>query len=75
MLGRPLVAAQVTATETNPMRDDLQTQRIARWSNRLRDERVLERLLGALAAHRRVFASVGVTHAVMLEPALRAGVA
>ena len=74
VLGRPLVAAQVTATETNPMRDDLPTQRIARWSNRLRDERMLQQLLEALAAHRRVFASVGVTHAVMLEPALRAGV-
>ena len=74
VLGRPLIAAQVTAIETNPMRDDLPTQRIARWSNRLRDERMLQQLLEALAAHRRVFASVGVTHAVMLEPALRAGV-
>jgi hypothetical protein len=35
---------------------------------------MLRRLLGALREHQRVFATVGVTHAVMLEPALRAGV-
>ena len=73
LLGRPLVAAQVTGLETNPMRDDLPTQRIARWSNRRRDEHMLRRLLDVLREHRRVFATVGVTHAVMLEPALRAG--
>ena len=71
MMGHPLVPRDVTGHETNPMRDDLPTQRIARRSNRLRDEHMLERLLGALADHRRVFAVVGVTHAVMLEPALR----
>jgi hypothetical protein len=73
LLGRPLVAAQVTGLETNPMRDDLATQRIARWSNRRRDEHMLRRLLEALREHQRVFATVGVTHAVMLEPALRGG--
>jgi hypothetical protein len=31
----------------------------------------VERLLAALAAQPRVFATVGVSHAVMLEPALR----
>ena len=74
LLGRPLVAAQVTGLETNPMRDDLPTQRIARWSNRRRDQYMLGRLLASLREHQRVFATVGVTHAVMLEPALRAGV-
>jgi len=72
LLGRPLSARQVTAAETDPMRDTLPTQRIARLSNRLRDEHMLRQLLDALAAHQRVFATVGVTHAVMLEPALRA---
>jgi hypothetical protein len=75
VLGRPLAARQVTAMETDPMRDDLPTQRIARRSNRLRDEHMLRRLLEALGEHERVFASVGVSHAVMLEPALRAAVA
>jgi hypothetical protein len=75
LLGRPLVPVHVTGLETNPMCDDLPTQRIARWSNRRRDEYMLRRLLEALREHRRVFAIVGVTHAVMLEPALRAGVA
>ena len=74
LLGRPLVAGQVTGLETNPMLDDLPTQRIARWSNRRRDEHMLRLLLQALRRHRRVFATVGVTHAVMLEPALRAAV-
>jgi len=74
LLGRPLDAAQVTGLETNPMCDDLPTQRIARWSNRRRDEHMLDRLLEAVSVHRRVFATVGVTHAVMLEPALRAAV-
>ncbi len=72
LLGGPLTVARVTALETNPMRNDLPTQRIARLSNRLRDEHMLRRLLEALAEHVRVFATVGVTHAVMLEPALRA---
>jgi len=74
LLGRPLVAAHVTGLETNPMRNDLPTQRIARWSNRRRDEYMLRRLLDALREQERVFATVGVTHAVMLEPALRAAV-
>jgi hypothetical protein len=73
LLGRPLITAQVTGLETNPMRDELATQRIARWSNRQRDEYMLRRLLDARRRHPRVFATVGVTHAVMLEPALRAG--
>jgi hypothetical protein len=73
LLGRPLVAGQVTGHETNPMLDDLPTQRIARWSNRRRDEHMLRLLLEALRRYQRVFATVGVTHAVMLEPALRAG--
>ena len=74
-VGHPLAARRVTAHETNPMREELPTQRIARRSNRLRDEHMLRRLLEALAAHRRVLAVVGVTHAVMLEPALRAACA
>ncbi len=74
LLGRPLVAGSVTGHETNPMLDDLPTQRIARWSNRRRDEYMLRLLLAALRTHPRVFATVGVTHAVMLEPALRAAV-
>lgn len=72
VVGHPLVARSVTGHETNPLRDELVTQRIARRSNRLRDEHMLDRLLAALADARRVFAVVGVTHAVMLEPALRA---
>ncbi len=72
VVGHPLVARRVSGHETNPMRDDLVTQRIARRSNRLRDEHMLHRLLDALAHYRRVFAVVGVTHAVMLEPALLA---
>ncbi len=72
ILGHPLSARRVTAHETNPMCDDLPTQRIARWSNRQRDEHMLGRLIAALRTHRRLFAAVGVTHAVMLEPALRA---
>jgi hypothetical protein len=55
------------------MLSELPTQRIARRSNRLRDEYMLGRLLRAVAAHQRVFATVGVSHAVMLEPALRVG--
>jgi hypothetical protein len=35
---------------------------------------MLRRLVDALAEHERVFATVGVSHAVMLEPALRAAV-
>ncbi len=72
VVGRPLAPRRVTGHETNPMRDDLLTQRIAQRSNRLRDEHMLRRLLAALAQYRRVFAVVGVTHAVMLEPALLA---
>jgi hypothetical protein len=75
MLGTTLMHAEVTGVETDPMRDELSTQRIARLSNRLRDEHMLARLLEARAAHERVFATVGVTHAVMLEPALVAAVA
>jgi hypothetical protein len=74
VLGRSLVARRVTAIETDPMYDDLPTQRISRLSNRLRDEHMLRCLTGALAVHQRVLATVGVTHAVMLEPALRAAV-
>jgi hypothetical protein len=73
VLGRPLSPRHVTAMETDPLSDDLPTQRIAQVSNRLRDEHMLRRLLDALAGHERVFATVGVTHAVMLEPALLAG--
>lgn len=74
VLGGSLVVRRVTARETDPMRDELLTQRIARLSNRLRDAHMLRRLLDAVTAHRRVFATVGVSHAVMLEPALRIGV-
>ena len=70
VLGRALAARQVTAFETDPMYDDLPTQRISRLSNRLRDEHMLGRLVDAVTKHKRVFATVGVTHAVMLEPAL-----
>ena len=72
VLNRRLSPRQVTATETNPMLNALPTQRIARRSNRLRDEHMLRRLVDALREHRCVFATVGVSHAVMLEPALRA---
>jgi hypothetical protein len=72
VLGSPLAPRRVTAFETDPMYDDLPTQRIARLSNRLRDEHMLRRLSDALAEHERVFATAGVSHAVMLEPALRA---
>ena len=72
VLGRPLSPRDVTAFETDPMRDELPTQRLSRRSNRLRDEHMLAQLRAALDAHRRVFATVGVSHAVMLEPALRA---
>jgi hypothetical protein len=75
LLKRRLVPRSVTAVETDPMRDELPTQRISRVSNQLRDEHMLEQLLAALAAHRRVFATVGVSHAVMLEPALRQALA
>jgi hypothetical protein len=74
VLGRPLEARRITAVETDPMRDDLVTQRIARLSNRLRDEHMLRQLIDAVARHGRVFAAAGVTHAVMLEPALLAAV-
>ena len=72
LLGQPLAAASVTARETDPMRSELPTQRIAQRSNRLRDEHMLGRIVDEVARHRRVFATVGVSHAVMLEPALRA---
>jgi len=72
LMGHPLRHSEVTGRETDPMQDRLPTQRIARHSNRRRDERMLSCLADALDTHRRVFASVGVTHAVMLEPALRA---
>lgn len=75
VLGRPLAVREVTAIETDPLRDALLTQRIARHSNRLRDEYMLRCLLAALDAHASVFATVGVSHAVMLEPALRAAAA
>ena len=71
VLGRSLSARDVTAIETDPMRDELPTQRISRLSNRLRDEHMLRRLIDALRRHERVFATVGVSHAVMLEPAIR----
>src|SRR5262249_51624536 len=67
LMGRRLVPGEVTGVETNPMRADLPTQRIARWSNRRRDEHMLRRLVEAVRRHDRVFATVGVTHAVMLE--------
>src|SRR5262245_62157153 len=75
LLGRPLAVRGVTALETDPTCDDLPTQRIARRSNRLRDEHMLVRLIDALGNYRRLFATVGVSHAVMLEPALRAALA
>jgi hypothetical protein len=71
VLGRSLDARRVTALETDPTYDVLPTQRIARRSNRLRDEHMLGRLIDALDQHARVFATIGVSHAVMLEPALR----
>jgi hypothetical protein len=75
VMGNGLEARRVTALHTDPMRDELPTQRIARLSNRLRDEHILSCLLASLTTHRRVFATVGVSHAVMLEPALRAAAA
>src|SRR5262249_17686015 len=64
VLGKPLSPQRVTAFETDPMRNDLVTQRIARLSNRRRDEHMLDCLLKALSCHGRVFAAVGVSHAV-----------
>ena len=75
VLGRPLAPRRVTAAETDPTRDALPTQRIARRSNRLRDEHMLRQMVDALARHERVLATIGVSHAVMLEPALRSAVA
>jgi hypothetical protein len=72
LLGHSLRPAAVTALQTDPMFDDLPTQRISRLSNRLRDEHMLRRMIDRMTAHSRVFATVGVSHAVMLEPALRA---
>ncbi len=72
LMRHPLRRAEVTGRETDPMQERLPTQWIARHSNRQRDEHMLSRLVDALDTHRRVFATVGVTHAVMLEPALRA---
>jgi hypothetical protein len=71
LLGAPLEPRGVTAWQTDPMHDELPTQRISRLSNRLRDAHMLDRLLDAVARHQRVLATVGVSHAVMLEPALR----
>ncbi|MDX2170170.1 MAG: hypothetical protein SF182_24070 [Deltaproteobacteria bacterium] len=75
LCGRPLVVERVTALDTDPTRREQLTQRIATFSNRLRDEHMLDALLAALEVQPRVFATVGVSHAVMLEPALRAGLA
>ena len=75
LLGQPLSPRAVTAKETDPMFDDLPTQRISRLSNRRRDEHMLDCLVDSVRHHQRVFATVGVTHAVMLEPALRAAFA
>jgi len=72
LLGAPLAVARITARETDPMSDDLPTQRISRLSNRLRDEHMLHCLIDAFGRHRCVFATVGVSHAVMLQPALLA---
>lgn len=70
-LGGRLDRRAVTGLATDPTRAELPTQRIATFSNRLRDEHMLARLTQAVDQHGRVFATVGVTHAVMLEPALR----
>lgn len=75
VLSYPLAPRSITGTHTDPMRSELLTQRIARLSNRRRDEYMLRQLIAAIGTHRRVFATVGVTHAVMLEPALRAAIA
>jgi hypothetical protein len=72
ILGHRLVREAVGAELTDPMRDDLPTQRFARLSNRWRDEHMLRCLDAATRMHPRVFGCLGVTHAVMLEPALRA---
>lgn len=75
VLGYPLAYRSITGVHTDPMRSELLTQRIARLSNRRRDEHMLRQLLAAGSIYGRVFATVGVTHAVMLEPALRAAAA
>lgn len=75
VLGTPLEPRRVTAWQTDPMLDELPTQRIARLSNRMRDEHMLARLVDAVEEYQRVLATVGVSHAVMLEPALRATLA
>lgn len=64
-------ARRVDAVWTDPMREELPTQRVARLSNRHRDLHMLRALRQAAERFPRVFATVGVTHAVMLEPALR----
>lgn len=70
LLGNPLDPASVTAAATDPMHETLPTQRISRLANRLRDEHMLAQLQAALERYGRVFATIGVSHAVMLEPAL-----
>lgn len=74
VMGTALVRDDVTGLQTDPTLDVLPTQRIATLSNRRRDEYMLSRLVAELTTHGCVFATVGVTHAVMLEPALRAAV-
>jgi hypothetical protein len=71
LLGHSLAPREVTGRATDPTRQELATQRMARISNQWRDEHMLHRLLDTVHAHGRVLATVGVSHAVMLEPALR----
>ncbi len=72
LLGRSLHPQAITAVDTDPLLRRTPLQRIASLSNRMRDEHMLRRLGEATRAHPRVFAAVGVSHAVMLEPALTA---
>ena len=72
LLGRTLSPPAVTALDTDPLLNRTPLQRIASLSNRMRDEHMLRRLCETTRAHDCVFAAVGVSHAVMLEPALGA---
>ena len=68
---RPFIMQALTGNESDPdLPQHLHGTIDKAEYLRLRDEYMLGRLVCALGAHDRVFATVGVSHAVMLEPAL-----
>jgi hypothetical protein len=71
VFGEPLVPSQVAPELTDPVPQRWPTQRIARESSVLRDQRMAHTILDALERHGRVFAAAGVTHVVMQERELR----